>query len=271
MTPSSPAAVLRNGLRILLPLSLALTLYLYLYPVFQTCAFPLPVADGGGVNTGLAAFWQTARSHLPWRPAGADLPGPTVANGSADAASSPDEADATRPRRPALAPFRLLAFGDPQLEGDTSIPNAHGPYLPHLSAIRAHLTLRTDHPSLRHRVRQILHDAVDLLFDDVPNTVESFRKRLDLFGNDFYLAHIYRTLRWWTRPTHVAVLGDLVGSQWLTDDEFDRRSWRYWNRVFRGGERVPDDVAHLPDGNYVVTGSLEGGGAAAAQTSGRGA
>lgn len=63
---------------------------------------------------------------------------------------------------------------------------------------------------------------------------------MDLLGNDFYLAHVYRTLHWWTRPTHVTVLGDLIGSQWISDGEFESRGGRFWGRVFNGGNRVPD-------------------------------
>ncbi|OIW23765.1 hypothetical protein CONLIGDRAFT_664249 [Coniochaeta ligniaria NRRL 30616] len=231
MTQLSPATALRNGLRllrVLVPLSVVLTIYLYLFPLFQQCAFPLPQPDKTGADTGLVAFRETARLH--W---------------SANAES-----------QPALAPFRLLALGDPQLEGDTSIPNARGQSFPHLSSLLSHLTFRSTHHSLRERVRQSLHDTIDFYFEDIPNTIESIRKRIDLFGNDYYLAHIYRTVRWWTKPTHVTVLGDLVGSQWLDDEEFERRSNRYWTRVFRGGERVPDGVARLPGEDYDLAGVL---------------
>lgn len=231
MTQLSPVTALRNGLRllrVLVPLSVVLTIYLYLFPLFQQCAFPLPLPDDNGADTGLVAFRETARLH--W---------------SANAES-----------QPALAPFRLLALGDPQLEGDTSIPNARGQSFPHLSSLLSHLTFRSTHHSLRERVRQSLHDTVDFYFEDIPNTIESIRKRIDLFGNDYYLAHIYRTVRWWTKPTHVTVLGDLVGSQWLDDEEFERRSNRYWTRVFRGGERVPDEVARLPGEDYDLAGVL---------------
>lgn len=241
MTQISPVAILRNGLRILAPLSVALTVYLYLYPIFQTCAFPLPLADG--VDTGLGAFLETAALHSPFA-----VPAPL--RGGHDNANS----NGNRP----LAPFRLLALGDPQLEGDTSIPNARGQSFPHLWTLFSHLTFQSEHRSLRERVRQSLHDSVDFYLEDIPNTLESIRKRIDLFGNDFYLAHIYRTLRWWARPTHVSVLGDLVGSQWLDDAEFDRRSERFWARVFRGGERVPDDVARAPADDYDLAGLLGG-------------
>lgn len=119
-----------------------------------------------------------------------------------------------------------------------------------------HLTYKTEQPSLRWRLRQVVHDLVDVVFEDIPDTLESIRKRIDLFGNDFYLAHIYRTLRWWTRPTHVSVLGDLLGSQWIKDKEFARRSWRFWNRSFKGAERVPDEVAAYPLEEYDLAGLL---------------
>ena len=68
------------------------------------------------------------------------------------------------------------------------------------------------------------------------------RKWIDLWGNDWYLAHIVRTLRWWTDPTHVSVLGDLLGSQWVGDEEFVRRGNRFWGTVMRGMERVPEHI-----------------------------
>lgn len=157
-----------------------------------------------------------------------------------------------------MAPFRLLALGDPQLEGDTSIPNAYlDSSFPHLDSFFSRLVSRSDeYPTFRKSTKQAFHDLVDFYFDDIPNTLESIRKRIDLFGNDFYLAHIYRTLRWWTIPTHVTVLGDLLGSQWISDEEFERRGWRFWNRAFAGSERVPDEVAAWPASVYDVAGTL---------------
>jgi hypothetical protein len=38
------------------------------------------------------------------------------------------------------------------------------------------------------------------------------------------------------------VLGDLIGSQWVTDGEFEDRGQRFLNRVFAGGHRVEDDI-----------------------------
>jgi hypothetical protein len=216
----SPAALLLNGLRLLIPLAVISTVYLYLYPVFLGCAFPLPDTQPAS-----SAFQSTIQQHV---------------------GNSHD----------GIAPFRLLALGDPQLEGDTSIPNAYRESFPHITSLLSHLSFESEHSSLRLRMRQSFHDLVDFYFEDIPDTLESVRKRIDLFGNDFYLAHIYRTLRWWTRPSHVTVLGDLLGSQWISDDEFDKRSWRYWNRAFYGGERVPDEVAAKPAEEYALTGFL---------------
>ncbi|KAI1768148.1 hypothetical protein GGR53DRAFT_479206 [Hypoxylon sp. FL1150] len=221
------AALFRNALRILVPLAVASTFYLYLYPVFLGCAFPLPqlLDQTEPPNTAAAAYQDTWKQHV--------LPSWSHA-----------------------APFRLLALGDPQLEGDTSIRNYNRESFPHLTWALRHLAFKTDQPSLRRRLRQVAHDLVDFWFDDIPNTAESVRKRIDLFGNDFYLAHIYRTLKWWARPTHVTVLGDLLGSQWIKEPEFNRRSWRFWNRSFRGGERVPDEVATWPAEEYELDGLL---------------
>ncbi|KAK4116140.1 hypothetical protein N656DRAFT_774343 [Canariomyces notabilis] len=244
MTRSSPTALLRNGLRVLVPLSVALTIYLYLYPIFNGCAFPLPPDQdsipAASASTRRAAFFETAKVH--WH-----LAAGTAGNATVFA-----------PARP-IAPFRLLALGDPQLEGDTSIPTDYLGTLPHLQSLVKHATFQSDHPSLRQRIRQILHDFVDLCLEDTFHLIESLRKRLDLIGNDFYLAHIYRTVHWWTRPTHVTVLGDLLGSQWLDDAEFYRRAGRYWGRVFRAAERVLDDVAAYPAQEYDVTGYVGGG------------
>jgi len=43
-------------------------------------------------------------------------------------------------------------------------------------------------------------------------------------------------------PTHTVVLGDLLGSQWIKDDEFERRAERFWGTVFGEAERVPEEV-----------------------------
>ncbi|KAG5917935.1 hypothetical protein E4U42_007066 [Claviceps africana] len=221
---------LRNGFGLLAPVAVACSVYLYLYPFFGRCAFPVPTRD---VNE---AFELTKHLHWPFKQDHA----------------TPDLLPTKQ------APFRLLAFGDPQLEGDTSIPTAYLGLFPHVKNILRRLTFQIGHDSLRDRVRIILHDVIDIFFEDIPFIFESIRKRFDLFGNDFYLAHIYRTLRWWTQPTHVSVLGDLLGSQWIEDDEFERRGRRFWNRTFLGGERVPDHVAVWPKHEYNLSGLLDG-------------
>jgi len=243
-----PAVLLRHGLGllvpVLVPIAIASTAWLYLYTVFQQCAFPLPPPRNADAA---AAFADTYARHWPFNrlPPG----GPWAGNAT------------LVPR----APFRLLALGDPQLEGDTSIPNIWYGTVPHLKKVWRHATWRSQHPNLWQRVQQTLHDWIDFWFEDIPNEIESVRKRIDLFGNDFYLNHVYRTLHWWTKPTHVTVLGDLVGSQWIDDAEFDRRGWRYWNRVFKGAERVPDDLALYPAEEYDLAAELVSDGSEATE------
>ena len=157
-------------------LSSIATVYLYTYPVFHACTFISPRTST------FQSYVHTTLGHVAGRP------------------------DGFIPR----APFRLLVFGDPQLEGDSSLIDL--PQIPFWS------------------------------FDRAWQAWMNLRKRLDLAGNDYYLAHIYRTMHWWTDPTHVTVLGDLLGSQWLTDSEFERRATRFWTRVFRGSRRVEDEI-----------------------------
>ncbi|KKA28557.1 hypothetical protein TD95_002905 [Thielaviopsis punctulata] len=225
-------SLLRAALYLLAPLGLASTVFLYYYPIFLRYAFPLPVhPNAAAAPSSSAAFFDTFKRHIP---VNLDFLGPPQT----------------------LAPFRMLTIGDPQLEGDTSIPTTWLGHMPHLYDILDHITFETEHDSLRLRLQAIFHDLVDVVFEDLYNEVVSLRKRVDLIGNDLYLAHIYRTMHWWTKPTHVTVLGDLIGSQWIDDAEFKRRGDRYWKRVFRGGERVPDEVAQYPADEYDLSGYL---------------
>ncbi|KAF5018465.1 hypothetical protein F66182_9562 [Fusarium sp. NRRL 66182] len=219
-------AFLRHGLRLLVPLAVALTVYLYLFPVIQGCAFPVESRDSN------EAYALTKKFHWPSKP-------------------SPDD-------HAKLAPFRLLALGDPQLEGDTSIITNYLGTFPHIKTIYKHVTFQTKHWCFRERVRRTIHDIVDVFMEDLPYFLESQRKRFDLWGNDFYLAHIYRQVNWWSNPTHVSVLGDLVGSQWIDDNEFEKRGRRFWNRTFKGTERLSDDLARHPSSEYVLSGVLDG-------------
>jgi hypothetical protein len=136
------------------------------------------------------------------------------------------------------APFRLLALGDPQLEGDSSLPNPNAPVFPSLEYFVTDITFAK---TVRAKW-EVLDRARDGVIYDAKRWLEGRRKAVDLWGNDWYLAHIVRQTRWWAQPTHVAVLGDLLGSQWITEGEFEKRARRYWGVVMRGLERVPGSV-----------------------------
>jgi hypothetical protein len=211
------AHVLRNALLALVPVSVLLTTYLYYFPFFHRCAFPAP--DHGGPS----AYQNTLRKHAPF-----------------------SKHDPT-----AVAPFRLLALGDPQLEGESPYFDPDAPIFPSLNKFWRDVFLLD---GVRHnplqRLRHSLHDLVDFYLEDIPDFIELYRKRVDHIGNDYYLGHIYKTIHWWSDPTHVTTLGDLVGSQWIANDEFESRGWRYWNRVFRGGERVADELATQPSADF---------------------
>ena len=220
-------SLLGRLLALLLPLSTAATIYLYLYPVFNGCAFPLPGSQPSAEHaTALGKLHQhpltnTALQHL-------HISDPTS--------------------EPAI--FRLLVLADPQLEGDTSLPFPEFELVPrirkHWSAINQAITDVSSTPGLPLLHADVLSNITTglwtLLNEDIPRSLSATQKRIDLLGNDFYLAHIYRTLFWWTKPTHTTVLGDLLGSQWIPDEEFASRSDRYWNRVFAGGLRVDDNI-----------------------------
>jgi hypothetical protein len=137
-----------------------------------------------------------------------------------------------------VAPFRLLALGDPQLEGDSSLPKPGAPIFPSLQ----YLVNDTRNAGSWPRRWYFVKEAGRKVPKDILRWMEGHRKRVDIWGNDYYLGHIVRTLRWWTQPSHVAVLGDLLGSQWVKDEEFERRSRRYWDIVMRGMEKVPESI-----------------------------
>ena len=139
---------------------------------------------------------------------------------------------------PQVPPFRLLILADPQLEGDSSLLNPEYGYLPHLSNLWSDVRAIS---TMRERVALAGTHLRDIFAVDIPSILQSYRKRLDLIGNDYYLAHIYRTMHWTLLPTHTTVLGDLVGSQWVSDEEFERRGTRYWKRIFQKGHRVEDE------------------------------
>lgn len=140
------------------------------------------------------------------------------------------------------APFRLLTLADPQLEGDTSLPDPNAPLLPSFDALWDEL----DRTSLDGFLAPLRTHGKSLLNHDIPRLIKNYRKQLDLWGNDRYLAHIYRLMHWWSDPTHVVVLGDLLGSQWISDDEFARRTNRFWGTVLANGHKVDDDITGRP-------------------------
>ena len=137
-----------------------------------------------------------------------------------------------------IPPFRLLVLADPQLEGDSSLLNPEYGFVPHLRNLWGDVRAAS---STGERLEVTATHLRDTFTIDIPSILQSYRKRLDLIGNDYYLAHIYRTMHWTMFPTHITVLGDLIGSQWVSDEEFERRGTRYWKRVFQKGNRVEDD------------------------------
>ncbi|KAF2434807.1 hypothetical protein EJ08DRAFT_685734 [Tothia fuscella] len=181
---------------VLLPLAILSTTYLYLYPLFHRCGFPAPPRNNSHgfdqcefQNESLKEYYKDGSS----------------------------------------APFRLLALADPQLEGDTSLPEPVEYEFPGLKKILWDLR-----GGDWEGIKDALVVGVEDIIADLGSVLKYMRKQVDLVGNDYYLAHIYRTLHWYTKPTHVTVLGDLLGSQWIGDEEFEIRRWRFWNRVFRG-------------------------------------
>ena len=169
---------LHRLLIISLLLTVPSTLYLYFYPVFHGCSFPLQDASldfpqGIVTSSIFNRYFRTKSS-------------------------------AVHP----IAPFRFLTLGDPQLEGDSSLHNSGDDYLPTLK------TLWTDIHSAR-SLQECLgllgNASKQVLVRDVPAQLHTWRKQLDLIGNDYYLAHIYRTLHRHTKPTHVTVLSPALG------------------------------------------------------------
>lgn len=57
-------------------------------------------------------------------------------------------------------------------------------------------------------------------------------KRLDNYGNDYYLRHIYHTMKRRLAPDYVTIMGDLLSSQWISDSEFLNRTSRIIDRIF---------------------------------------
>lgn len=77
------------------------------------------------------------------------------------------------------------------------------------------------------------------------------RTRLDIFGNDHYLGHIFNVLSKRLAPTHVAVMGDLLSSQWINNVEFYRRTERYKNRIFKDWQNEHPEFVNV-SGNHDI-------------------
>lgn len=197
--------VLRWLTSIIVSLAVLSSTYLYLYPFWFGCAFP------STTSSTYHGFRQIIARHAGYVPA---------------------------PNDTTIAPFRILILADPQLEGDSSLPDPEDALS---SRLNAH-SLRLRQTPLTRLTNATVEVVKELVTEDIPRSFQAARKTLDLFGNDYYLAHIYRTLHWWTSPTHVTVLGDLIGSQWVSDDEFSWRGWRFWNRVFADGLKPSDEI-----------------------------
>ncbi|RAL11260.1 uncharacterized protein BO97DRAFT_99157 [Aspergillus homomorphus CBS 101889] len=272
---------------LLVPLAVTSSLYLYLYPVVHGCAFPLPHDDSHSFSD---AFLATLQQHIPIdaEPAPAAplrllvLADPQL-EGDSSLPKPESELSArlrhhwgeiraalTAPRSSPLNSTSTTAAAAAAAESDTSespssetsSPDSEPTTNPdNTTTTTTNNTLSERAPLLKLNLpatQQAITTALQtLLQTDLPRSLKAARKRLDLLGNDYYLAHIYRTLHWWTQPTHVTVLGDLIGSQWVSDEEFQRRGTRYWERVFKGGVRgdsfVPSPLSSSsPDDNTLA-------------------
>lgn len=91
-------------------------------------------------------------------------------------------------------------------------------------------------PSLKEQEEVVSNDIHMLLFGDPQINgnwpLTKYIKRLDNYGNDYYLGHIYNTMKRRLNPSHVTVMGDLFSSQWILDSEFYNRTYRYVERLF---------------------------------------
>lgn len=81
-----------------------------------------------------------------------------------------------------------------------------------------------------------------------------YRSRLDIFGNDYYLGHIYNIMKKRLQPSHVVVLGDLFSSQWIGDSEFFNRTKRYMNRIFN---RDDSQLVQIKEENHGDNGQFQ--------------
>lgn len=77
---------------------------------------------------------------------------------------------------------------------------------------------------------------------------KSRHKQLDVWGNDKYLKHTVGVYRRHLEPEHVAVLGDLISSQWIDDTEFKSRAERFTS-IFPSSD---NGMIHNISGNHDI-------------------
>lgn len=64
---------------------------------------------------------------------------------------------------------------------------------------------------------------------------QKLRKQIDIKGNDMFLQQIASTTRRILKPEFVAVMGDLLSSQWIDTEEFNKRADRF-SQIFPSNE-----------------------------------
>lgn len=82
-----------------------------------------------------------------------------------------------------------------------------------------------------------------------------YLQRLEIIGNDYYLGHIFRVMKKRLKPSHVAIMGDIFSSQWISDSEFYNRSIRLTHRILGRNKTFLTDIlkeSHDSEGLYQV-------------------
>ncbi|CCH60922.1 hypothetical protein TBLA_0D04250 [Henningerozyma blattae CBS 6284] len=89
----------------------------------------------------------------------------------------------------------------------------------------------------------------------------TYLQALDIYMNDHYLGHIFKTMQKRLDPGFIAVLGDLFSSQWISDSEFFNRTMRYNERLFKRNSTYLHNIQkdnHDENGQYKVEWSTWG-------------
>lgn len=114
------------------------------------------------------------------------------------------------------------------------LPQAKYPWIDHLPLLVKTILLN-NFSGLRQE--DDTHDDIHILAFGDPQIngnwpLTPYIKRLDNYGNDYYLGHIYLIMKLRLRPLHVAVMGDQFSLQWIYDLEFYNRTYRFVERLF---------------------------------------